>query len=74
MLSVVLDTNVSVSSLLVETGMPAQIVDAWRSKLYTLLISPVMIAELQHTLGYARIRRRYAVTDEKVNGLIQLLI
>lgn len=73
MLRVGLDTNVFVSSLLVKTGMPARVVDAWRAERYALLVTPVMIEELQHTLGYERIRRRYEITDEKVNGLVQLL-
>lgn len=73
MLRVVLDTNVFVSSLLVASGQPAQVVDAWRKRAFDLVISPAMLVELQQTLSYEHIRRRYAVTDQKVEQLLRLL-
>jgi len=72
-LKVVLDTNVFVSSLLVRSGSPAQVLDAWRERQYLLVISPAIIAEIRATLSYPRIRRKYAVTDEDVEQLIALL-
>lgn len=73
MLKVVLDTNVFVSSLLVRSGSPAQVLDAWRERQYLLVISPAIVAEIRATLSYPRIRRKYAVTDEDVEQLIALL-
>ena len=73
MLKVVLDTNVFVSSLLVGSGPPAQVLDAWRERQYLLVISPAIVAEIRTTLNYPRIRRKYAVTDEDVEQLIALL-
>lgn len=73
MLRVVLDTNVFVSSLLVDSGQPAQVINAWRKRAFDLVISPAMTAELQQTLTYGRIRSRYAVTDEKIQKLLRLL-
>jgi len=72
-LKVVLDTNVFVSSLLVRSGSPAQVLDAWRERQYLLVISPAIVAEIRATLSYPRIRRKYAVTDEDVEQLIALL-
>jgi putative PIN family toxin of toxin-antitoxin system len=72
-LKVVLDTNVFVSSLLVGSGLPAQVLDAWRERQYLLVISPAICAEIRTTLNYPRIRRKYAVTDEDVEQLISLL-
>ena len=73
MLRVVLDTNVFVSSLLVKAGVPAQVMDAWRDRRYVLVISPAIIAEMRSTLNYPRIRRKYSITDEDVEGLIVLV-
>jgi putative PIN family toxin of toxin-antitoxin system len=73
MLRVVLDTNVFVSSLLVKEGVPAQVMDAWRDRRYVLVISPAIIAEMRSTLNYPRIRRKYGITDEDVEGLIVLI-
>lgn len=73
MLKAVLDTNVLVSSLLVKAGLPAQVVDGWRQQEYILVTSPDLIAEVRSTLNYPRLRRKYALTDENVEGLINLL-
>ena len=73
MLKAVLDTNVLVSSLLVKAGVPAQVVDAWRQQQYILVTSPELIAEARATLDYPRLRRKYALSDEHVEGLINLL-
>jgi len=73
MLRVVLDTNVFVSSLLVKVGVPAQMMNAWRDRRYVLVISPAIIAEMRSTLNYPRIRRKYSITDEDIEGLIVLV-
>ncbi|MCL5985357.1 MAG: putative toxin-antitoxin system toxin component, PIN family [Actinobacteria bacterium] len=73
MLKVVLDTNIFVSSLLVKTGLPAQILDAWRERQFILVTSPYIIAEIRATLSYPRIRRKYEITEEEIDKLITLL-
>jgi uncharacterized protein len=73
MLRIVLDTNLFVSALLVPSGIPAQIIDAWRRQAFTLVISPPIIDEIKLTLTYPRIRRKYAVTDQDVQDLTKLL-
>ncbi len=73
MWKVVLDTNVFVSSLLVRSGLPAQVLDGWRERRYLLVTCPAILAEIRAVLGYPRIRRRYAVTDEDVEELVALL-
>ena len=73
MLRVVLDTNVFVSSLLVKSGLPAQAIDAWRERQYLLVTSPILLAEIVHTLSYERIRRKYHITDDDVTQLVTLL-
>lgn len=73
MLRVALDTNLFVSSLLVKAGLPAKALEAWRRRLYLLVTSPAIIAEIQATLSYPRIRRKYNVTDRDVADLVDLL-
>jgi putative PIN family toxin of toxin-antitoxin system len=73
MLKVVLDTNVFVSSLLVKQGPPAQALDAWRERRYLLVTSPAIVSEIQTTLNYPRLRRKYAITDANIEGLLALL-
>lgn len=73
MLRVVFDTNLFVSSLLVKNGLPAQALDAWRAHRFLLVTSPAIMAEINATLRYERIRRKYGVTDEDIDQLLELL-
>ena len=73
MLRVVLDTNIFVSSLLVREGLPAQVLDAWRERKFLLATSPTLVSEIQSTLNYPRIRRKYDITNKDVSQLITLL-
>ena len=73
MLRVFFDTNLFVSSLLVKNGLPAQALDAWRSRRFLLVTSPSIMAEVEATLKYPRIRRKYNITDEDVNSLLELM-
>lgn len=73
MLRVVLDTNIFVSSLLVKEGLPAQVLDAWSERKFLLATSPSLVSEIQSTLNYPRIRRKYNITNNDVNQLITLL-
>jgi uncharacterized protein len=73
MVRVVLDANQFVSSLLVKVGLPAQALDAWRAGAYQLIVSPAILEEVEHTLGYARIQRKYNIAHSTVQQLIQEL-
>jgi uncharacterized protein len=70
---VVFDTNLFVSSILVKKGLPAQALQAWRERRFLLIVSPAIIREIRHTLNYDRIRRKYQLTGEDVDGLTLLL-
>jgi uncharacterized protein len=72
-LRVVLDTNVFVSSLLNKTGAPARLMDAWRAGAYVLVTSPPIMAEIKAVLELPRIRERYALTDDDIRQLFDLL-
>src|SRR5262245_23336376 len=53
----VLDTNVIISALLSSAGPPAETVQHWEQEQFELATSPVLLAELQETLTYARVQK-----------------
>jgi putative PIN family toxin of toxin-antitoxin system len=55
---VVLDTNILVSSLLVQLGHPATIYRAWQEGYFTLLVCPEQLDELRATLRKPAIAAR----------------
>ena len=73
MLRAVFDTNVLVSSVLLNESKPAQAIRAWREQRYLLVTSPALIRELRSTLGYEHIRRKYNLTERDVDEVIALL-
>lgn len=73
MLRVIFDTNLFISSLLVRNGLPAQALETWRSRRFILVTSPAIMAEVEATLNYPRIRRKYHLGEEEIIGLFELL-
>ena len=67
----VLDSNVLVSALLSPRGAPAQIVSRWVSGQFELVISELLLAEVERVLAYPRIRR--FVGPEEGAELVNLL-
>jgi putative PIN family toxin of toxin-antitoxin system len=55
---VVLDTNILVSALLVQTGFPAAIYRAWSERQFTVLTCAEQLDELRDTLRKPRIAAR----------------
>jgi putative PIN family toxin of toxin-antitoxin system len=51
-----MDTNILISALLVQSSLPAQLIDLWREGKFDLLIS----AELMRVTRYPKIRERLA--------------
>lgn len=54
----VLDTNVLVSALLVESSLPAQLMTHWRKGRFTLLTAAPQLEELMRVTRYPKIRAR----------------
>jgi len=73
MLQAVLDTNVFVSSLLSKSGLPAKILDAWRAGQYLLITPPSIMAEIKAVLESPRISKKYLITRDDIEQLINLL-
>ena len=73
MLKVVLDTNQFVSALISKQGPPAQLVQAWRERVYLLAMSKPLQKELERVLGYERLRRAYDIPHAEIHALFALI-
>src|SRR6266849_9606882 len=69
--AVVLDTNILVSALLIQTGYPAAIYRAWREGHFTLLTCAEQLDELRATLRKPAIAAR--IKPYKAGGLVNEL-
>jgi len=72
-MNVVLDTNVIVSAVISPKGPPAQIFGAWRAQAFALVTSPDLLAEVQRTLSYDRIRRYLPWSDDELLEFVSQL-
>lgn len=73
MIRAVLDTNVLASATIVPQGHAARIVARWRKRGFVLLISPVLLEELDEVLRYPRLRRRHGWPEERIDGYVRRL-
>ena len=73
MIRAVLDANVLASGLLQHRpeASPAQILDAWRRGDFELVLSPVIIAEVERTLSKPYFTAR--LSEEQIAGALRLL-
>ena len=55
---VLFDPNIIISALLAPTGAPARLVNAWQHGAFELVVSPLLLAELERALAYPKLRGR----------------
>jgi hypothetical protein len=67
----VLDANVLIAALLSPRGAPAQILSRWLAGEFELVVSERLLAELQKSLAYPKLRARIAA--EEAGELVELL-
>ena len=67
----VLDTNVLVAALLSRHGGRAGVVSRWLAGEFELIVSPLLLAELERVLAYPKIADRIAAADAE--AFLQLL-
>lgn len=67
----VLDPNVIISSLLSPDGAPARVLRAWLQGRFELVISPLLLDELERALAYPKLRKR--IGPEEARGVIEWL-
>ena len=58
-----LDPNVLVSALLSRAGAPARILECWLGGEFELVVSESLLAELERTLAYPKLRSRVPAAD-----------
>jgi hypothetical protein len=66
LMRVILDTNVLLSALLSPHGAPAKLLAAWERKLFTLVISDELLAELRGVLRRPFFRARLRASDAEL--------
>jgi putative PIN family toxin of toxin-antitoxin system len=71
-LKAVLDTNVIVSGTIMDTGIPFELLKAWREQKWNLITSPQILQEVQRVLTLPRIAQVYALTRQDITDLIWL--
>lgn len=54
----VLDPNIYVSGLLSPSGAPAGVLCAWRDGRFEVVVSPLLLTELERVLAYPKLRKR----------------
>jgi putative PIN family toxin of toxin-antitoxin system len=57
----ILDPNVIISAILSRGGRPAKVLRAWREGRFELLVSPLLLEELERALGYPKLARHISV-------------
>lgn len=68
---VVLDVNVFVSALLAPTGSPAQILESWTADQFDVIVSPLLLAELERVLRRRKFKR--SIPAVQVDALLSAL-
>lgn len=73
---IVIDTNVLVSALLIDTSLPARLIQLWRAGIFDVLSSAEQIEELKRVSRYPKIRQRLspALAGRLVNQLRDLAV
>jgi putative PIN family toxin of toxin-antitoxin system len=61
----ILDPNVIISALLSPDGSPARALREWQQGGFELIVSPLLLAELERALAYPKLRRRIDPEDAK---------
>ena len=59
----VLDPNILISALLSPSGAPAHVVARWLGGEFELVVSELLLAELERALAYPKLRGRIATAD-----------
>jgi uncharacterized protein len=65
---VVLDINITVSAMIVQTGKPAAIINAWLDEKFTFLTSAAHVEELRSTLQKSKVAA--LIKPHKAGGLV----
>ena len=67
----ILDPNVIISALLSRDGTPAQLLRAWLEGRFELVVSPMLLEELERALAYPKLRER--IRPDEAEALVAWL-
>jgi putative PIN family toxin of toxin-antitoxin system len=59
----ILDPNVIISALLSRNGTPAKVLRAWLEGRFELIVSPLLLRELERALAYPKLAERISATE-----------
>lgn len=71
-LRVVIDTNLVVSGVIVDEGLPAKLLQGWREGLFVLVISEILLNEMKVVLSRPRLQK-YNIGSGKIEGMVDTL-
>lgn len=72
-LKVTLDTNVIVSGIILERGIPYSILEFWRRGAFLLITSRELIDEVVEVLHRAKTVKNYSIPVEKLTTIVKLI-
>ncbi len=73
MLKVVLDTNVIVSGIITDHGVPFDILEKWRKGEFLLVLSKPILKEIERVLNYPKIKKKRHLTKETIQNVLVVL-
>ncbi len=71
-MTIVPDTNVIVSGILIPTGIEAHIIHLWRDAKLQFAISPSILGEYRDVLHRPKIRQHTNLSEQEINILIMM--
>ena len=72
-MQIVLDSNVLISALLIPKSNAGYILQLWRDKKFTLVVSKFILMKTKKVLCYPKIRNRLKWDEQKINHYVDLL-
>jgi len=69
-LKAVLDTNILVSGIILDKGLPHRIFKAWEEGRFLLVSSKVLIDELRRVLEYQKIKQKYSLKSSQIRRVV----
>jgi len=70
---VVLDSNVHVSAVIKRESQPGRIIKAWRADSFELLISDLIMKEIDDVLHRDKIYKKYHLTEDRIKRALEVL-
>lgn len=70
---VVVDTNLFISGTIIKRGKPFELLEAWRGRVFTLLISDQQRGELEDVLQRDKIQKNYHLSPDEIASVLRLL-